>query len=63
MKNVCIIFLLSVIISLTALGLHGNFGNEGTTSAFTEQSLVQNEEYLRIHVRADSNENGAQAVK
>ena len=63
MKNVCIIFLLSVIISLTALGLRGNFGNEGTTSAFTEQSLVQNEEYLRIHVRADSNENGAQAVK
>lgn len=63
MKNVCIIFLMSIIISLTALGLSGNFENGGTMSAFTEQSTVQSEEYLRIHIRADSNENAAQAVK
>ncbi len=53
MKNVCIIFLLSIIISLTALGFSGGFCN---TSAATN-------EYLRIHIRADSNEREAQAVK
>ena len=53
MKNVCIIFLLSIIISLTALGFSGCFG-----SAAAEQS-----EYLRIHIRADSNDENAQAVK
>lgn len=63
MKNGCIIFLLSVIISVTALGLCENFGKDGTMSLFTAQSVVSNEEYLRIHVRADSNENEAQAVK
>lgn len=63
MKNICIIFLLSVIISVTALGLCGNFEKGGAMSLFTEQSVADNEEYLRIHVRADSNENAAQAVK
>lgn len=63
MKNICIIFLLSVIISVTALGLCGNFEKDGTMSLFTVQSVAANEEYLRIHVRADSNENAAQAVK
>lgn len=52
MKKVCIIFLLSIIISLTALGFSGCFGSA------TEQS-----EYLRIHIRADSNDEDAQAVK
>lgn len=53
MKNVCIIFLLSIIISLTALG--AAFGaNSGNTV---------NSEFLRIHIRADSNESSAQAVK
>lgn len=63
MKNVCIIFLLSVIISVTALGLCGNFEKSDAMSLFTEQSVADNEEYLRIHIRADSNENTAQAVK
>ena len=53
MKNVCIIFLLSIIISLTALGFSGGLGgSDGATN-----------EYLRIHIRADSNEREAQAVK
>ena len=53
MKNVCIIFLLSIIISLTALGFSSEFaGSNSDTSA-----------YLRIHIRADSNEAEAQAVK
>ena len=53
MKKVCIIFLLSIIISLTALGVSGCFG-----SATAAQS-----ENLRIHIRADSNDEDAQAVK
>ena len=53
MKNVCIIFLLSIIISLTALGFVGGLGNTQITTG----------EYLRIHIRADSNEKEAQAVK
>ena len=63
MKNVCIIFLLSIIISLTALGFGGIFKNEVGRYAFTEQSVGVEDEYLRIHIRADSNENAAQAVK
>ena len=62
MKKSCIIFLLSIIISVTALGLWGglgqNFQNEGTMSAMNAQNA-----YLRIHIRADSNEAQAQAVK
>ncbi len=53
MKNVCIIFLLSIIISLTALGFSGGFSGTDWATA----------EYLRIHIRADSNEREAQAVK
>lgn len=53
MKNVCIIFLLSIIISLTALGFSGGFaGADRATN-----------DYLRIHIRADSNDREAQAVK
>ena len=66
MKKVCIIFLLSIIISLTALGISGNFGsqsvNEATMSAMNEKIAAENE-YLRIHIRADSNAQDAQAVK
>ncbi len=62
MKKACIIFLLSIIISVTALGFSGNFGeksqNEGTRYAMNTEN-----EYLRIHIRADSNEGEAQAVK
>ena len=53
MKKVCIIFLLSIIISLTALGFSGGFDGIDSSTA----------EYLRIHIRADSNEREAQAVK
>ena len=55
MKNCCIIFLLSIIISLTALGFSGR---EVKSDLQTGTS-----EYLRIHIRADSNEDKAQAVK
>ena len=55
MKKVCIIFLLSIIISLTVFGAVG--GNNKSVSAHSAG------EYLRIHIRADSNENAAQAVK
>lgn len=62
MKKVCIIFLLSIIISLTALGFSGVLGqntqNEGTMSAMNAQNA-----YLRIHIRADSNDEKAQSVK
>ena len=56
MKNVCIIFLLSIILSLTALGFSGGLGGSNVTNG-------QANEYLRIHIRADSNEREAQAVK
>ena len=65
MKKVCIIFLMSIIISLTALGFSGVLQaypqNEGGRYA-TNVSKTDNE-YLRIHIRADSNEPDAQAVK
>ena len=54
MKNLCIIFLSFVIISLTALGFSG---------ALATKEEGDFGEYLRIHIRADSNENEAQAVK
>ena len=63
MKNVCIIFLLSIIISLTAIGFGGFLRNETPMYALNTQNSEQTEEYLRIHIRADSNEDGAQAVK
>ena len=63
MKNCCIIFLLSIIISVMALGFGGVFESEGGRYAMNEQAASQNGEYLRIHIRADSNENAAQAVK
>ncbi len=54
MKNFCIIFLLSLIILLTAVGFVG-------TGA--PQSSQGGGEYLRIHIRANSNEEVDQAVK
>ena len=62
MKNFCIIFLMSIIISLVALGM-GVFSNAGGMSALTSSSIQKQSEYIRIHIRADSNESGAQAVK
>lgn len=57
MKNTCIIFLLSIIISLTAVGvcLQPNLAKN--------QPVSYAQEYLRIHVRADSNTEEAQSVK
>ncbi len=60
MKKTCIIFLLSIIISLTALSFCGVFGNEGGRYAL---SASTQSEYLRIHIRADSNDNADQGVK
>ena len=63
MKKICIIFLLSIIISLTVVGFWGYSTNEAPMYALNAQSQVIADEYLRIHIRADSNEDGAQAVK
>ena len=56
MKNVCIIFLSFIIISLTAVGFSGRFSSK-------ESILDAQTAYLRMHIRADSNEAEAQAVK
>jgi stage II sporulation protein R len=52
---------MSIIISVAAFGM-GIFSNDGGMSAFTD-SCPQQSEYIRIHIRADSNESEAQAVK
>ena len=57
MKKICIIFLLSIIISLTGLGFLG------AQSKTDEVAATAQGEYLRIHIRADSNEAAAQSVK
>ncbi|MBQ8291532.1 MAG: stage II sporulation protein R [Clostridia bacterium] len=53
MKKLCIIFLTSIIIILAAVGVSTQGG----------ATPPVNTEYLRIHIRADSNEREAQAVK
>ncbi len=53
MKNFCIIFLSFVIIILTAVGFSGALPNSEPTPA----------DYLRIHIRANSNESIDQTVK
>ena len=55
MRKICIIFLLSIIITVTALGL--------PCVGLGQSSAHCQDEYLRIHIRADSNETAAQAVK
>ena len=66
MKNFCIIFLLSIIISLTALGFSDESGLKTNVNSYMVGSFLENnganEEYLRIHIRADSNEPQAQSV-
>ena len=52
MKKFCIFFLLSCILIVTA------FSGTGCV-----QTNATNERYLRIHIRADSDETGAQTVK
>ena len=66
MKKCCIIFLLLCIITVTGLGFCPN--GEGTgVGLFTniQKSETQNfeEKFLRLHIRAHSNELQAQAVK
>ena len=71
MKKACIIFLLSIIISLTALGFSGVLNaenaNEAPMYAMNTQTdgqvTAQADEFLRMHIRADSNEKDAQEVK
>ena len=69
MKKFCIIFLLSIIISLTALGFSGILsteeGNTPPMYAMNTQTGAEGvaEEFLRMHIRADSNESDAQEVK
>ena len=67
MKKFCIIFLLSIIISLTALGFSGILGaknaNGATMYATNTHVGVRADDFLRIHIRADSNESEAQDVK
>lgn len=55
MKNHCIFFLLSIIISVTAVCC--------CVPMATAQEETSCEQYLRIHIRADSNDEQAQAVK
>jgi stage II sporulation protein R len=62
MKKSCIIFLLSIIISVTALGFSGVLGIN-TQNGHTMYEVNEQNAYLRIHIRADSNEEKAQAVK
>lgn len=54
MRKFCIIFLTSIIISLTAIGF---------SNVFSPSSSVQTNDYLRIHIRANSNAENEQAVK
>ncbi|MBQ7912689.1 MAG: stage II sporulation protein R [Clostridia bacterium] len=63
MKKFCIIFLLSIIISLTALGFSGVLGAGSANGASMYATNAQADEFLRIHIRADSNESEAQNVK
>lgn len=60
MKNFCIIFLTLVIISLTAVGF-GEWKKQDTT--YSTNAAFDCEAYLRVHIRADSDEAEAQAVK
>ncbi len=55
MKKVCIIFLLSIIIILTAVGFKNDLPMYATNVVDTQ--------YLRLHIRADSNDSQAQLVK
>ncbi len=71
MKNFCIIFLSFVIIIVTAVGFSGGMSNgalsaqtpSGSAGQTLKAAQPQATDYLRIHIRADSNEEKAQAVK
>ena len=61
MKKACIIFLLSIIISLTAVCLQ-NPSNTQNNGGMYALNYVDTQ-YLRMHIRADSNDTKAQQVK
>ena len=63
MKKFCIIFLLSIIISLTAVGFSGASGKKTENTPPMYATNINTDEYLRMHIRADSNEKEAQEVK
>ena len=63
MKKLCIIFLLSIIICVTAFGFGGASQNETPMYALNGKSITLQSQYLRIHIRANDNTNEAQAVK
>ena len=63
MKKLRIIFLWTFIIMLAVLSFGCISQKEGGRYALNGQNIGCNEEYLRIHIRADSNEIEAQAVK
>ena len=69
MKKFCIIFLSLFILAIWSLGIAGgsffdNFPqNDGGRVAMNGNFALSEREFLRIHIRADSNESGAQAVK
>ena len=66
MKKCCIIFLLLCIITVTGLGFFPNLAVENLhfSQYENENSLTNFEErFLRLHIRAHSNELQAQAVK
>jgi stage II sporulation protein R len=62
MKNACIIFSLSIIIILVALFGAGGFGAVGQWGV-NVQTTGAGTEFLRIHVRANSNAEDDQRVK
>lgn len=69
MKKLCIIFLTLFILGITVFGICGGgfslaqFQNGGGRYATNATSALGEREFLRIHIRADSNESRAQAVK
>lgn len=69
MKKICIIFLSLCILGIAVFGLarNGYFGensqNGGGRVAMNAETILDERDFLRIHIRADSNENAAQAVK
>lgn len=69
MKKLCIIFLTLFILGITVFGVCGGgffaeqFENGGGWYATNSSSTLVERDFLRIHIRADSNESSAQAVK
>ena len=69
MKKFCIIFLSLFILGIATFGIAGggflgDFSQkDGGRYATNAESCLNERDFLRIHIRADSNESAAQAVK